>query len=369
MTRYAILFLSMLAFSLGVGRIGAQADDRSSGIASPLRRFKPPRTRREEKKDDEKKDDDADKKDDDTDKKSDADKDAKEPEKKTESSESEKKESADEKKEKEDEKPAAKESEEKKSPPADEAAKEKSDAKPDEKAAAKPEAKKRKTHKVEPKRLKVDLTLDGTFVARKTEEVAFRPEAWTDYEIDEVVEHGKKVRKGETLFKFDDEKLNEAIADLELEQRLNELAIRKAEEELPRMEKTLKMDFDAAERSNQQAKEDFERYNEIDRPMTVKIGRVHGEVLRLHARLREGRARTARENVRGRRPHRGNRGNRSQAAAQLRRVRRVQPGKRQAQPRRNAERPPAALRHRASRNRSSEPRWRWPARKWRCRST
>jgi HlyD family secretion protein len=84
------------------------------------------------------------------------------------------------------------------------------------------------------------------------------------------VEHGKKVRKGETLFKFDSEKLDEAIADLELEQRINELAILKAEEEMPRMEKTLKLDSVAAERSNQQAKEDFERYREIDRPMMEK---------------------------------------------------------------------------------------------------
>jgi multidrug efflux pump subunit AcrA (membrane-fusion protein) len=36
------------------------------------------------------------------------------------------------------------------------------------------------------------------------------------------------------------------------------------------MEKQLKMDFDLAERSNREAKEDFERYNEIDRPQTIK---------------------------------------------------------------------------------------------------
>ena len=140
------------------------------------------------------------------------------------------------------------------------------DAKPD----AKPEAAKRKTHKVEPKRLKVEVPLDGVFVASKMTEVPLRPEAWTSFEIEEVVEHGEKVREGETLFKFDDEKLDEAIADLELEQRLNELAIRSTEEEMPRMEKTLKMDFDLAERSNREAKEDFERYNEIDRPQTIK---------------------------------------------------------------------------------------------------
>jgi multidrug resistance efflux pump len=151
----------------------------------------------------------------------------------------------------------------------DEAAKPE-EKKAEEKPAAKTEAKARKTLKIEPKRLKIDLTLDGTFAAREMEEVTFRPEAWTDYEIVEVVPHGTKVRKGETLFKFDREDLDEAIADLELEQRLNELAILKAEEEMPRMEKTLKLDSAAAERANKQGKEDFERYREIDRPMMEK---------------------------------------------------------------------------------------------------
>jgi multidrug efflux pump subunit AcrA (membrane-fusion protein) len=123
---------------------------------------------------------------------------------------------------------------------------------------------------VEPKRLKVDVDLEGMFVASEMTEVPLRPEAWTDYEIEEVVEHGKKVREGETLIKFDDEKIEEAIDDLELEQRLNELAIRKTEDELPRMEKTLKMNHEVAERSNRQAQEDFERYQEIERPQTVK---------------------------------------------------------------------------------------------------
>jgi multidrug efflux pump subunit AcrA (membrane-fusion protein) len=153
---------------------------------------------------------------------------------------------------------------------ADDSAAEKSAEKSAAEPAAKSAAKKRKTHKVEPKRLKIDVTLDGTFAARTMEEVPLRPETWTDYELVEVVRHGEKVRKGETLVKFDDEKLNEAIADLELEQRLNELAILKAEEDMPRVEKTLKLDFDAAQRANEQAQEDFDRYQEIDRPMAVK---------------------------------------------------------------------------------------------------
>ena len=44
----------------------------------------------------------------------------------------------------------------------------------------------------------------------------------------------------------------------------------KAEEDMPRLEKTLAMDLTAAERADKEAKEDFDRYNQIDRPMYVK---------------------------------------------------------------------------------------------------
>lgn len=128
----------------------------------------------------------------------------------------------------------------------------------------------RKTHKVEQKRLRIDHVVDGTFVAGKMTEVPLRPDSWTDYEIVEVVPLGTRVRKGETLFKFDAKKINEAIDDMELEMRLNELAIARAEEELPRLERTLKMDFEGANRSDREAREDHKRYNEIDRPMMVK---------------------------------------------------------------------------------------------------
>lgn len=135
--------------------------------------------------------------------------------------------------------------------------------------SAKPEAK-RKTFTVKPKRLRIDLALDGTFVANKMTEVPLRPDSWSDYEIVEVAPLGATVRKGETLFKFDPERINDAIEDLELEQRLNELAILRADEEFPRMEKTLKMDSELADRSLREAKQDLVRYNETDRPMMVK---------------------------------------------------------------------------------------------------
>ena len=57
---------------------------------------------------------------------------------------------------------------------------------------------------------------------------------------------------------------------------------------MPRMEKTLKLDFAAAERANEQAKEDFERYQEIDRPMVVKSAEFMVKYYDFMLALREG---------------------------------------------------------------------------------
>jgi multidrug resistance efflux pump len=146
----------------------------------------------------------------------------------------------------------------------------KADAKPEEKPAAKPPAKKRKMATAETKRLKVEVPLDGTFVARTMNEVVLRPETWSGYEIVEVAEHGSRVRRGQVVARFDDKRINEAIADLELEQRLNELAILRAEEEMPRQERLLALNLENAERRNRETREDYQRYNDIDRPLIVK---------------------------------------------------------------------------------------------------
>jgi len=267
MKRSAYLIVLAIAFSLGgqCVTVTVEAANANSSVGSAIQAAE----------DEKEADDDAEKKEPEPAEKSNKDESENDSEDKAKEAPSEKKESTEDKavekkEEKDNEKAASKDEETKKTAETEKDSEKKTDGKSEEKPATKEAAKKRKTLTIEPKRMKIDLTLDGTFVANKTTEVVFRPETWTDYEIVEVAEHGAKVHKGETLFKFDREKLDEAIADLELEQRINELAILKADEEMPRMEKTLKLDSSAAERSNQQAQEDFKRYREIDRPMMEK---------------------------------------------------------------------------------------------------
>lgn len=140
--------------------------------------------------------------------------------------------------------------------------------KKDEKASD--EETKRETLKIEPKKFETEVAVDGTFVARKMTEVELRPEEWSSFEIVEIVPHGATIREGEMLVKFDSEDLNEAIVDLEREQRLSELALRRAEDDLPRQEKLLTMNLEEAEKQYARALEDQKHYEEVDRELEIK---------------------------------------------------------------------------------------------------
>lgn len=147
--------------------------------------------------------------------------------------------------------------------------KEKSTEKTDK--AKKPEKKKPKPHKVEAEKLTIEVELDGIFVASDTEEIALRPEVWSRFKVLEAVEHGTKVKKGDVLVRFDDEDLEEDLAEEALDQSIGQLSLLQEEEELPRVKRLLELSFENAERRFQQTKEDYEYYHSTDRPITVQI--------------------------------------------------------------------------------------------------
>ena len=147
----------------------------------------------------------------------------------------------------------------------------------DEKPAAKSDkpkkkaAKKPKPHKVKRDELKIEVKLDGIFVADEMEEIVLRPEVWTKFKVLEAVKHGTQVKKGDVLVRFDDEKLEEDLAKEALTQSIGQLSMLEDEEEFPRIKRLLELSFEAAERDHQQTKADYEYYLATDRPFTVQI--------------------------------------------------------------------------------------------------
>jgi multidrug efflux pump subunit AcrA (membrane-fusion protein) len=170
--------------------------------------------------------------------------------------------------------PANKEEAEKKAEPA-KPAESKPAAKPEAKPAeSKPEAKpappKPDTYTVKADMLKIDLELDGVFVAQNMTLIELRPDSWASFKVVKAVEHGEQVEKGDVLVEFETDKIDEAIADQETAQELAELSFKQAELAIKLLETTSPIDLKMVERQKQMMTEDLKRFLEIDIALSKK---------------------------------------------------------------------------------------------------
>ena len=117
---------------------------------------------------------------------------------------------------------------------------------------------------------KVNVTLDGIFESRSMSEIILRPEEWTELTVKEVASHGAKVRQGDVILQLDPKKITDAIRDLESSMSLAELAIRQNETEVATLETLLPVDLEAANRTKRTAVEDLDRFNKLERELTVR---------------------------------------------------------------------------------------------------
>jgi HlyD family secretion protein len=136
--------------------------------------------------------------------------------------------------------------------------------------AAKPAAPSPPLHTVKAEPLRIEVSLDGTFVAQKMTAVLVKPNAWSTFKVLEAVKHGKTVSRGDVLVKFDPKSIDEAVADGKTTQRLAEISLKQAEASLKMLEATTPMELAMAERSKRRADEDRARYFKVERQMNKK---------------------------------------------------------------------------------------------------
>lgn len=118
--------------------------------------------------------------------------------------------------------------------------------------------------------LRTEITLEGIFEAKNMAELVLRPKEWSEWSVLSVVPHGTRVAAGDILLSFDTEKIDRAIADLRYEQRLGELALRQAEQELRTLESLTPLEVAASDRAQKIAEEDAKLYADIGKPQAVK---------------------------------------------------------------------------------------------------
>lgn len=155
--------------------------------------------------------------------------------------------------------------------PAETKVAEKPETKPAEsKPDSKPEDSKPDTYTVKADTLKIDLDLEGVFVAQTMTAVEIQPESWSSFKVVRAVEHGEEVEKGDVLIEFETDKIDEAIADQEAAQELAELSLKQAELGLKLLEATTPIDLKMVERQKRMMAEDLERFLKIDIALSKK---------------------------------------------------------------------------------------------------
>lgn len=126
------------------------------------------------------------------------------------------------------------------------------------------------TAKAEKAPIKTSVSFKGVFEAADMVEVNLKPEGWGTFPVVKAIEAGAKVKEGDVLVEFDPEKIDKAIRDQESDQRIAELSLKMAEQDLPLAERSNALDQASAERQIKHAREDYEKWLNTDKKLQIE---------------------------------------------------------------------------------------------------
>ena len=137
-----------------------------------------------------------------------------------------------------------------------------------------PEAKPADTVTAEKGRFEVVFEAKGDFDPVDSALVQLKAQQWAQpLEIMRIVPHGTRVNAGDVLVEFDTEKLDRAIADLEVDLAVGEKTLEIARRELPVTEALQPLELAQAERDTLAATEDLARYLAVGRTLAEDSAR------------------------------------------------------------------------------------------------
>ena len=134
-----------------------------------------------------------------------------------------------------------------------------------------------KTHKVEAKPFKIELSVKGALEANEATWIAHHPMPTMNLPyapgpmtVVKVAEHGANVKKGDLLIAFDTRKIDQAMQMLDAEAKVLTAGIKLAEQEQPPIERSLPVELELAERGKREADEDLTYFTKTSRAETEK---------------------------------------------------------------------------------------------------
>ena len=145
----------------------------------------------------------------------------------------------------------------------------------DKEAPAKDAAAKPATQKLKKGPFRVEVALDGVFEAQNQAELFIRPQEWAVLSVLKAIEHGAVVKQGDLVLALDTEKIDRVITDLRSEMELTDLALKLSVAQLAAMEKVAPLEEQANARSRRMVEEDWKRFQDVEKPLMVKVTEFH----------------------------------------------------------------------------------------------
>ena len=127
------------------------------------------------------------------------------------------------------------------------------------------------TRKLKKGPFRIEIALDGVFEAQNQAELFIRPQEWNLLSVLKAVEHGTVVKQGDMVLALDTERIDRLITDLRAEAEVNDLALKQATAQLAATEKLAPLEDQANSRSRRIVEEDWKRFQEVEKPLMVKV--------------------------------------------------------------------------------------------------
>ncbi|MGL4594199.1 MAG: hypothetical protein ACRCUY_05670 [Thermoguttaceae bacterium] len=112
--------------------------------------------------------------------------------------------------------------------------------------------------------IRITVKLNGTFESKRADSVRLKGDEFSAFELQEVVLHGAKVRKGDILIRFNPKKYDEALAEKKRALRLSEIALQEEEINVKQLESLKSLQKELMERDKKEADEDVSYYFNVD---------------------------------------------------------------------------------------------------------
>ena len=135
-----------------------------------------------------------------------------------------------------------------------------------------------KTGEVTRGEFRVDVELAGLFVGAESA-ISVRPEGWKDWVITELVDHGRAVKKGDVLIRFDSKAIDHSIAEWKAHIITVEVALERAKFNIEQLRSSQAIALDEAKLKQINAEFAAKLYEESGRAFRLKSARKSVENL------------------------------------------------------------------------------------------